>query len=528
MGTPYVLGPFHLDAEAEILFRGAEPVALGRRAVALLTALVERSGTPVSKDALIAAVWPGLSVEESNLAVQIAALRRVFGAEPDGERWIETLPGRGYRFVGPNYIGKQGAAESTPSDTSQAAAGPDLRLSEKPSIAILAFENMSGDPEQGYFADGIVEDITTALSRFKELFVIARNSSFAFKGKSVDIQQVARELGVRYVLEGSVRKASGRVRITGQLIDAGTRAHLWAEKFDASFEDVFELQDKITEGVVGALVPSLQKAELERARRKPPVSLDAYDCVLRALPHVIANTPAAPAEAIRFLDLALSIDPDYAYAHALYASAMGQIFRDTVGTARETATRAAEHHARSALALGGDDSTVLTYAGWVLLITAADVHGGRAALDKATRLNPNLSIALAYHSIALAITGEPKAAIEDADRALRLSPVDPNRYLAFAGILIAKIVLGEYDEAANAATKVIEANPRFPMGYAWSIVAECGRRDDAQVQLRLRQLGNILPGFTIKDLPSLFSFFPSAIRILALGLVKGHALLDEP
>lgn len=523
MGTYYILGAFRLDSAANTLFRGGEPVALGRRAVAVLRALVEQPGTLISKGTLIGAAWHGLLVEESNLAVQISALRKVFAGEPGGERWIETLPGRGYRFVGPTKIEKLDPV-TVALTLPQSAIGPDLSLPEKPSIAVLAFQNMSGDPEQEYFADGLVEDITTALSWFKALIVVARNSSFVFKGKAVDIQQVARELDVRYVLEGSVRKAGGRIRITGQLIDASTRAHLWAEKFDASTEDVFELQDQITARVVGSLVPSLQDAELKRARRKPPSSLDAYDCVLRALPHIIANTPGAPAEAIRLLEAALSFDPDYAYAHALLAMAMGQVFRDTVGPAREAAGEFAEKHARRALALGGDDSTVLAYAGWVLLIAAADVDGGRTALAKATQLNPNLSSALAYHSIALAITGEPKAAIEDAIRALRLSPVDPNRYLALGGIAIARVVLGEYDEAADAASEVIKANPHFPMGYAWSIVAECGRQDDAQVRLRLRQLGNILPGFTSKDLPNLFSFFPLEIRNLALRLVASSAL----
>ena len=312
METSYALGTFRLDAEAGILFRGAEPIALGRRAVAVLRVLVEQSGSPVLKDALIKAAWPGLLVEESNLAVQIATLRKVFRAEPGAEHWIETLPGRGYRFVGPTKITKQDSAAGAlgSSASPQTVAGPDLSLPEKPSIAVLAFDNMSGDPEQAYFADGLVEDITTALSRFKALVVIARNSSFVFKGKSVDIQQVARELGVRYVLEGSVRKAGGRIRITGQLIDATTRAHLWAEKFDASIENVFELQDQITEKVVGALVPSLQTAELKRARRKPPASLDAYDCVLRALPHINTNAPGAPAKAIQLLEIALIDRPE--------------------------------------------------------------------------------------------------------------------------------------------------------------------------------------------------------------------------
>ena len=406
------------------------------------------------------------------------------------------------------------------------AAPAAFALPDKPSIAVLPFDNMSGDPEQEYFADGMVEDIITALSRFKELFVIARNSSFIYKGKAIGIQQVARDLGVRYVLEGSVRKAGNRVRITGQLIDAATRVHLWADKFDGSLDDVFELQDSITESVVGALAPSLHKAEIERARRKPPADLRAYDYLLRAVPHQMANTPEAAGEAIRLLNEALRLDPDYAYAHALLAITYGQIFRSAVGPARADAQKAAEEHARRALVLGGDDGAVLALAGWTVLIVVPDVAGGRAALDKATQLNPNLAIALAYRSIALALTGEPEAAIESATKALRLSPVDPSGYLAVAGIVIARIVLNQYEEAAIAARKVIEMNPRFPMAYAWSAVTECGRGDKAQAEFRLRQLAEIIPGFTSKGLPGLFSMFPPAICDKALGLMRSQGLIS--
>jgi TolB-like protein/class 3 adenylate cyclase len=421
-------------------------------------------------------------------------------------------------------------ADSRPAPISMAAAADDrpaLVLPDKPSIVVLPFQNMSGDPEQEYFADGIVEDIITALSQFKELFVIARNSSFVYKGKAVDIQQVGRELGVRYVLEGSVRKAANRVRITGQLIDAATRAHLWADKFDGEIEDVFELQDRITESVVGELAPSLQKAEIERARRKPPANLDAYDYLLRALPHVLANTPREVQEAIGLLNEALRLDPNYAYAHSLLSNAFGQIYRSAVGKEHADMQRAAEEHARRALVLSSDDGAVVTYAGWVLLITGADVAGGRAALDKATRLNPNLAIAFAYHSIALALTGEPQAAIEAATKALRLSPVDPSRYLAVAGIGIARFVLDQYDEAAIAARQVIEMNPRFPMAYAWAIVAACARGDKAQAELRVKQLAELLPGFTSKGLPGLFSIFPSAIRDKVFDLMRSQGLIAD-
>jgi adenylate cyclase len=244
--------------------------------------------------------------------------------EDQGERAVKNIP-----YPVRAYHVRDDAAAA--SGAIHAALEPGRALSGPAALAVLPFANMSGDPEQEYFADGMVEDIITALSRFKELLVIARNSSFAYKGRAVDIQQVARDLGVRYVLEGSVRKAGDRVRITAQLIDAGTRTHLWADRFDGGLEDVFDLQDRITESVVGALQPTLRRAEIERARRKPPASLDAYDYLLRAVPAVIANTPAEAGAAIKLLDEALRLDPEYAYAHALIATAYGQIYRSAAG-----------------------------------------------------------------------------------------------------------------------------------------------------------------------------------------------------
>ncbi|MGH7075372.1 MAG: adenylate/guanylate cyclase domain-containing protein [Stellaceae bacterium] len=431
----------------------------------------------------------------------------------EGEQALKNMPRpvRAYRVVG--------AARP------KGGGGAQPSLPDRPSIAVLSFQNMSGDAEQEYFADGIVEDIITALSRFKELFVIARNSSFIYKGKAVDIQQVARELGVRYVLEGSVRKAGNRVRMTGQLIDTATRAHLWADKFDGAFEDVFELQDRITESVVGALAPSLQKAEIERSRRKPPANLDAYDYVLRAQAHIMANTQGDAAQAFQYLEKALALDPDYAFAHALLCNAHGQIFRAASGDERIAAQQGAERHARRALALGADDGAVLTFAGWVLLITVPDVAAGRAALDRAVQLNPNLAVALVYRGIALAITGEPEAAIQEARKALRLNPLDPNAYLAWSGIVVAQVDLGHYDEAALASRKVIEGNPRFPMGYAWAIVAECRRGDGAEAEALLNRLFATMPGFKREALPALFSYFPPAIRDKVLGLLRGQGLV---
>ena len=276
MDTVYEFGPFRLDISAEILFRGADPMPVGRRAVAVLRALLERPGRPVSKDALMQAAWPGLAVEEGNLTVQIAALRRVLGEEPGADRWIETLPRRGYRFVG-SVVASNEAVLSTPT-----TAGPPPLLSDRPSIAVLPFQNMSEAPGQDYFADGMVEEIITALSRIRRLFVIARNSTFTYKDRAVDVRQVGKELGVSYVLEGSVRRVGNRIRIAAQLLDATSGAHLWADRFDGTIEDVFELQDNVASAVAGVIEPTLEREEYRRSIRRPTDDLTAYDLYLQA------------------------------------------------------------------------------------------------------------------------------------------------------------------------------------------------------------------------------------------------------
>ena len=363
MAGTYILGPFRLDAETDTLFRGGEPVSLGHRAVALLRVLVERRGIPVSKDALMEAAWAGLTVEESNLTVQIAALRRVLGEGPGCENWIETLPRRGYRFVGPASTRDQGAVTAA----SQVNVGsPSLTLPNQPSIAVLPFQNLSGDPEQEYFADGMVEDITTALSRMRWLFVIARNSSFTYKGRAVDVKRVARELGVRYVLEGSVRKASSRVRIAGQLIDGSTRAHLWADRFEGALEDIFDLQDQVTASVVGAIAPRLEQAEIERAKRKPTESMDAYDHYLRGMASVYQWTREGMSEALRMFYRAIELDPDFAsaYGGAARCYCLRKVSSWMIDRGQEIAETA--RLARRAVVLGKDDAAALSAGGLAL------------------------------------------------------------------------------------------------------------------------------------------------------------------
>lgn len=439
--------------------------------------------------------------------------------EDQGERAVKNIPDPVRVF----YVRDD---DSTAFRPIEAASDPGRALPERPAIAVLPFTNMSGEPEQEYFADGMVEDIITALSRFKELFEIARNSSFVYKGRAVDIQQVARELGVRYVLEGGVRKAGNRVRITGQLIDAATRAHLWADRFDGALEDVFDLQDRITESVVGALQPTLRQAEIERARRKPPARLEAYDYLLRALPLVMANTAAEAGTAITLLGEALRLYPDYAYAHALMAMAYGQIFRSAGGPEREQARAKSIAHARRALEVAGDDSTALAHAGFLLLITEQDVAGARAALDRAVALNPNAATAYAYRALVLATASEPEPAIENATRALRLSPLDPTSYLPQMALVIARIGLRQYAEAVAWAHKAIEgAPPRYPMSYAWLIVAECARGNVGEAERQVKRLAAILPGFEAGTLARLFDMFPEPLRSNSVAVLRDAGLV---
>jgi TolB-like protein len=274
----YHFEDYVLDPDRRELRRDRRLLAIEPKVFDLLLHLVGNRERVVSKDDLIATIWGGRIVSESALTTCINAARTAIGDSGEVQRLIKTLPRKGIRFVG--------KVEQRPTSASAAGSLPDtpnLALPDKPSVAVLPFTNMSGDPEQDYFADGIAEDIITALSRFKALFVIARYSSFTYKERAVDVKQVGRELGVRYVLEGSVRKAANRVRITGQLVDTATGTHLWAERFDGGVGDIFDLQDQVTESVVGAIAPALEKAEIERAKRKPTESLDAYGRYLRGI-----------------------------------------------------------------------------------------------------------------------------------------------------------------------------------------------------------------------------------------------------
>jgi TolB-like protein/class 3 adenylate cyclase len=342
-----------------------------------------------------------------------------------------------------------------------APVNPAPPLPDKPSIAVLPFQNMSGDPEQEYFVDGMAEDIITELSRMRWLFVIARNSSFTYKGRAVDLKQVGRELGVRYVLEGSVRKAANRVRITGQLIDTATGAHLWADRFDGALEDVFDLQDRVTTNVVGAIAPTLQRAEIERAKRKPTESLDAYDYFLRGMANVHQWTSEANDEALRMFRKAIELDPEFASAFgmAAWCYTWRSINRWTTDRPHETAetTRLARH----AVDLGADDAVALCMGGYALAFVAHDLDDGAALIDRALTMNPNL--AWAWHSSGWlrCFLGDPELAIKNLEHGMRLSPLDPFVFRAYAGLACAHLLAGRYEEAASWAEKARQRRPNL-------------------------------------------------------------------
>ena len=386
----YSFENYTFDTDRRELHRGADVVAIAPKVFDLLDFLIRNRERVVSKDDLINAIWNGRSVSDAALTTRLNAARSAIGDSGQEQRLVKTLPRKGFRFVGP-VLEAQWPSDAPVADDQMEHQKPALALPDKPSIAVLPFQNLSGDPEQEYFADGMVEDIITGLSRSKLLFVISRNSSFIYKGKAVDIKRISRELGVRYVLEGSVRKAGKRIRVTGQLIDASTDAHIWADKFDSDLEDIFDLQDRLTSSVIGAISPQLERAEIERARRKPTESLQAYDYYLRSKFSIYQWTREGSGEALRMTKLAISLDPAFAVAYASAANIFGQ--RKGFGWIEDAAKERAESRqlAERAMQLDKDDPVVLAHAANVYSYMLEEPETGSAFAARAVALDPNLA-----------------------------------------------------------------------------------------------------------------------------------------
>jgi adenylate cyclase len=495
------------------LFLGAEPVALSKRAVALLRILVERAGALVSKDALIEAAWPGLAIEDSNLTVQIAALRRALGEEPGGQHWIVTLPRRGYRFVGPAVTQSEAPIATTATADPAAKLTPmrAIALSDKPSIAVLPFENLSGDPNEDYFSDGITEDIITELSRFSELFVIARNSSFTYKSKAVDVRQVGRELGVRYALEGSIRRAGDRVRIAAQLVDATTAAHLWAERFNRKLEDVFAVQDEIACTIGPILAAHVNKAEIERTLFKPPTAWHAHDYYLRAVASMASFYSSFQAkdlyEARRLLEASLSTDPTYARAYATLSFTYSAAFSNPADV--DYTTNAALDHAYEFAQKAVQFDPYLPQAhsqlGWVLIWKRRH-EAAISSFERAIALNPNFCD---WRFIAgLTLAGEHERALKVSEAYLRLDPFHPANALTFIGVAL--FLLGRYSDAL---VVLLDSVSRSPNSRAHTTLAatygQLGRLEEAQAEAR--EVLRIEPNYTITSHRRLLAPFKNSV-----------------
>jgi adenylate cyclase len=475
-----IFGPFRLDLGRRELFREGDPVELHSRALDILCALAAAKGEVVGKDELMNRLWPGRIVGEGNLYVHISALRRTLDGE--GHSYVVTVPSRGYRLAGL-------------ADSSRAAssASQGLPLPDKPSIAVMPFANLSGDPEQEYFADGMVEEITTLLSRIRWLLVIARNSSFTYKGQSVDVSRIGRELGARYVLEGSVRRAGHQLRITAQLIETETGAHLWADRFDGSLENVFELQDQIAISVAGIIEPKLRAVEIRRSSKRPTSDLTAYDLYLRALPSRAISLGRSMARdqlmvSIQLLRRAIEQDPEYGPALALLAHYY--YCMDIQGWAEERThnRRMATDLIRRALRAASDDPEVLATAAIVLGYFGEDLHTSVELIDQALTLNPSSVRGWQISGIIRNWIGRSDIALEHLQNASRLDPLNySTRNLTVLGIAL--FFNRRFDEAASKFIEALEEQPNNTLNYRFlaASYAHMGRLDEARaVVARLR------------------------------------------
>ncbi len=490
-----------LDTERRELRRGSEPVALEPQVFDLLVYLLLNRDRVVTKEDLIDAVWGGRIVSDSTLTSRINAARRAIGDSGDQQILIRTIARKGLRFVGAvGMHSEEGQLQSSGASTAAADEDRDRPRStlprlDRPAIAVLPFVNMSGDPEQEYFSDGISEDIITALSKLRWFFVIARNSSFIYKGRAVHIRQIADEIGVGYVVEGSVRKGGDRVRITAQLNDVATGSHIWAERYDRNLADVFAVQDEITEAIVAAIEPQIYAAENFRAQRKPPNSMDAWDLVMRGLSHYWRVTRQDNLVAQALLEKAIAIDPNY--AQALGVLAASHTFSAHMGwTDKATAAPLAERAALAAILADSEDPWA-HYALGCAYLYGRRFEDSLAEFELALRLNPNFSLARGYHGLALSYCGRWEEGIVAAHRALRLSPRDPYSAIYCGIAAYAHYVGRDYEEAMRLSREGIRQRSDF-VGAHRVLTAAAGMAGQPEVgNAALQELRRVQPNISL-------------------------------
>ena len=481
-----------LDKDRRELRRDGETVAVEPQVFDLLVYLVENRKRVVSKDDLIASVWGGRIVSDSSLTSRINAVRKAIGDSGEEQRLIRTVARKGLRFIGAVQAVQDSALSPGLAQEQPSAALP---LPDRPAIAVLPFVNMTSDPDQEYFSDGITEDIITALSKLRWFFVIARNSSFIYKGRFVHLKQIAGELGVRYVLEGSVRKGGDRVRITAQLNDVASGGHIWAERYDRGLADVFAVQDEITEAIVAAIEPQLYAAENFRARRKSPDSMDAWDLVMRALSHYWRVTRQDNVVAQALLEKATELDPNYGQALGLLAASY--TFSAHMGWAdMATVAPLAERAAAAAILSDEEDAWAHFALGGVYLI-AHRFEDSLAEFDAALRLNPNFSLAQGYYGLALSYCGRWQEGGQAVQRALRLSPHDPLSAVYCGIASYTQFVGRNYDEAIRLSREAIRQRVDFVGAYRVLTAAAgmSGRADVANAALQ--ELHRVQPNISL-------------------------------
>ena len=497
-------GQFRLDLTTRTLSRDGAPVALAGRAFDILCVLAAARGEVVTKDELMAQVWRGRVVEDNNIQVHVSALRKALDEHRDGRSLVVTVPGRGYRLIGlemPTAVAPRPAAQG------------------RPAIAVLPFANMTDDPGQEHFADGVVEEIITGLSRTRWLSVIARQSSFAYRGRDVDVREVGRDLGVQYVLEGSVRKSGDRVRITGQLIDAATGAHIWADRFDGGLEDVFDLQDRVTASVIGVIEPTVFTAEIERTGSKPAAT--AWDYLGHGMAKQRLLTREAIAEALQLFRKSIALADDFAGAYAVASNCY--TWAKSFGWLTDPATEIPEgaRLARRALELGRDEPAILTMAGFALAYLAGDVDAGHAAIDRSLTLHPNLAVSWGLGCWIKVWRGEPQFAIEYAERALQLSPSDVYQFAWQTARAYAHYARGQDDDARAWAEKGLREWPGYLPAERMVAAAAAGAGQMERAQAAVRRLRELEPTLRISNLEDQIPYQrPEDMERFAAGLRK--------
>jgi len=485
-------------ANETLVSSGGERLSLRPQTFATLRFLVENANRLITKSELAEAVWHGVAVTDDSLVQCIHEIRRAIG--DDAHELLQTVSKRGYRFMLRDQAGLS---------------------ANRPSIAVLAFRAVGEAIGKDYFADGLVEDLITSLARIPGLFVIARNSSFSYRNQDVDSRKIAAELGVRYLLGGSVRRSGDRLRVNCHLIEGTTAVHVWTDRFEGSAADIFDLQDRLIERIAGIVEPSIRRAEIERSRRKRPESLDAYDLYLRALPHAHSNSPSETDMALRYLADSLRLDPDYMPSHAYAAWCHEQRYFRYGFHAEDR--HDALMHADIALSVNCDDSKSLSIAAFVRANLTRDYDSAVEILDRALAMNANSALAFGFSSLVAAHSERHARAVEHAHKALRLSPVDdPLNYHPYCALTLTHLFAGEYRQSVAYGNLTIQSNPSFSVPYAYLIAAHVNQGNLVEARAVSVRLLDLVPGFSIDDFERMNLFRPSLMRRLTAALQQVH------